>query len=286
METMMPQWLSPVELFHERWECVLVMFAAIVLVPSGLRLLGVPSVNYVRWAAFALCGAYLLDAPGFYTTDLLMVPYLFFTFWLAIREALEGWMAGKRALLDTVRVFGLFYLATGAVWAFCFVAGLSPLGFDPVIVSLTAAHFHLAGFVLTTAVYCLLKTENTFVRRGLAYAALAGMPLVATGITVSKLGGPVWIEGLSGAFFAVFALVVAWQHLQQKGSAAAKNYWRLAALCLMGGAVLASLYALRFQWPLAYINIPNMKLWHGTVNTVGFGWMVLLGWQRFGVEQD
>ncbi|MFZ4634973.1 MAG: DUF1990 family protein [Saprospiraceae bacterium] len=44
----------------------------------------------------------------------------------------------------------------------------------------------------------------------------------------------------------------------------------------------AALYALRFYWPIEQVHIPNMKIWHGTVQALGFGFCSLLGWSRAG----
>jgi hypothetical protein len=267
---------------HSQWECVLVMFAALLLVPKGLRILGLPQGKLYPLVALGLCAAYLLDTPGLGYSDALALPYLLLAAWLTLREATELLTIQGLQLHHWVRVFALGYWATGAFWACCFLAGFQPVGFDPVIVSLTAAHFHVAGFVLAVVVWCLMRHDNSLTNRSLGWAVLAGMPLVAMGITLSKLGFPSWIESFSGVAFACVALMVAFQHIrlfsEVQYPAKARRYWLAGASCLLIGASLAAVYAMRFQFPFEFINIPNMKIWHGTLNTLGFGWLVLRGW--------
>src|SRR5436305_294253 len=83
--------------------------------------------------------------------------------------------------------------AGAGVWAAACVY-LHPIGFDDVVVVLTANHFHYAGFVVPiVAGLCgrLLPGRFSAVT---AVGVLAGVPLVATGITVTKLEGPKPIE--------------------------------------------------------------------------------------------
>ena len=269
------------ELIYTHWEGVLVMFAALFLIPKGLAILGIPQRQWYWIPAAGLCAAYLLFPAPFALLPAL--PYLILAAWLTIREALNLLILKAFTLSGLLRVFTLAYWFTGAFWAFCFLAGIQPLGFDPVIVGLTAAHFHVAGFVLSTIIYAQLLDKPNVFTCILAIAALFGMPLVALGITLTRWGFTPVVEGFSSLLFASMALAVAGRQMASFGQKnlpqTARWYWLLGAVCLLGGALLASLYALRFQWPLAWINIPNLKIWHGTLNAVGFGWLSLSGWQ-------
>lgn len=290
MKTYLPilAWLAllPIagpDFINSQWECLLVMFAALVLVPKGLYLMDIKHGNWHWPIAAGLCAAYLLDTPGLGISDALAIPYFLFPVWLALLKGGELFLAIRIRTTDWLELFALGYWATGAFWAVCFLAGFQPVGFDPVIVSLTAAHFHVAGFVLTVAVWCLLVEEKNSINRVLARGVMAGMPLVALGITLSKLDYPNWIETLASVSFVALALLVAWQHarlsLDKKHDRKAGWYWLAGAVCLLFGGTLAAVYGLRFQFPLAWINIPNMKIWHGTLNAMGFGWLVLRGWE-------
>jgi len=264
------------------WEGALVVFAALTLVPPGLTLLGLTPARWYWLAATLFCAAYLFFPNK--TAALVALPYCLLATWLSIQAVLNLLIFRKFELLEWVRFAALAYWATGAVWAVCFLADLRPLDFDPVIVGLTAAHFHVAGFVLTVAVYCLLKENASLTNRLLGWASLFGMPLVAVGITLTKLGFSPVFEWVSALGFAAFAAIVIWQNLrlffQKKYPRTARNFWLGGSICLVAGVALAVLYALRFSFPMDWVNIPNMKIWHGTLNAVGFGWMVLKGWER------
>jgi len=269
------------EFLLQHWEGALVVFAALALVPTGLQLLGVfPGYGYWFAAAGLAVGYLLYPHPS---AVFFALPYLLLASWLLLQDVLNLLVFRKFTLNKVLRAVATGYWTTGAAWAMCWLAGIRPLGFDAVIVGLTAAHFHVAGFVLTVAVYCLFSYQPDRVNRLLGGAALIGMPLVATGITLTQLGYSPWVEQVSAAFFAVFALGVLVQHLrlavQSPIHAAARLAWAVGAVCLLAGAALASLYALRFSLPIYWVNIPNMKIWHGTLNAVGFGWLTLQGWK-------
>ena len=270
------------EFLITHWEGALVVFAALALVPTGLHLLGLPQGRWY-WAVVAglALGYGLYPAPA---AVFFALPYLLLAVWLLVEAVVNLLIYRDFSWMDVLRVVALGYWATGAGWAICFLAGIGPLGFDAVITGLTAAHFHVAGFVLAVAVRCLFQEKRSAANRSLAWATLAGMPLVAAGITATQLGFSSVLEQVSGGFFAAFAVGVAARQValffgKNEYSAVARWCWLIAAGCLLVGAALASLYAVRFSVPLAWVNIPNMKIWHGTLNAVGFGWLTLRGWR-------
>lgn len=271
--------LCGAEFRQNQWEALLVMFAALELAPRALQLLDLPAQDWYALTPVGLCAAYLY--PQFWY---LAIPYLLYPAWLTIKHASEVFLPGNGKLADFVRVFALGYWATGALFALFYLADFRPFNFDPVIVSLTAAHFHVAGFVLTVVVYQLLKFQTDKVSRSLAWASLFGMPLVAAGITLSKLGYPTFIEQGAALGFAGFTLLIIVQQIRLSGQIkhSISGVWmlRFAVVCLLSGIVLAVCYALRFQLPIEWVSIPNMKIWHGTLNTLGFAWLSLLGYSR------
>lgn len=271
---------------RERWELALVFFAAVFLVPEGLALLKVKLHGAYRTLVLPLLFfALVAHTPTrFQFSDLLALPYLIAAGWITISQLRALLREPNRTPGDWLRVFAPGYWLTGAFWLVFDLLGIQPLDFDPLVVRLTAAHFHLAGFVLTVAIYQLIQLEDNRMHRILAMAAMIGMPVVAAGITITRLGGPGAIEMAAGVFFAATAIVVALEHLRLSYTfdfpAGAKIAWRLCGAFLVAGALLAMAYALRFVFPLALLNIQNMKLWHGTLNTLGFGWFLFRGWQQ------
>jgi len=273
--------ISGPEFLHAHWESALIQFAALALVPPGLQLLGRPFLAWHWLPVAGLCaGFWLFPQP---IAPWLSLPYVLWALWETIRAGLNVLVYRKFSLPEVIRVFALGYWATGAAFAGFFLAGFGPLGFDAVLVGLTAAHFHLAGFVLTVVAYRLYRFQPGRTNRILALATLAGMPLVATGIVLTKLGYSPVTEWASALGFAALALAVAGKQaaiaFDKKNTLTTKYLWLAGSACLFAGAVLAILYALRFHWPLSWINIPNMKIWHGTLNALGFGWLSLTAWK-------
>ena len=109
------------------------------------------------------------------------------------------------------------------------------------------------------------------------------MPIVAAGITLSKLGFDYKIEMVAGLLFVAFVLVMIWEQIRfaltQKGLQ--KTLFLIAAFSLLFTMVLAAFYAIRVVFPHAFFTIPNMKIFHGTVNVFGFGLAAFLGWKYF-----
>src|SRR5581483_2949345 len=80
---------------------------------------------------------------------LLVAPWTLLTFLLAgigmARVLRHGWARPLDRLCGDV---ALAFSAIGGVWVLFDRAGLRPLQLDPAIVTLTAVHFHYAGFLL------------------------------------------------------------------------------------------------------------------------------------------
>lgn len=275
---------SGTEFRQNQWECLLVLFAALELAPRGLQLLGFQRNEWYPLLALGLCAAYFF--PGFWYLSL---PYLVYAVWMTLQDATALIFLKKRSLADWIRLFALGYWATGAAFAGMYLADIRPFDFDPVIVSLTAAHFHVAGFVVAVLIYRLVKENPSPVRKLLGWASLAGMPLVAAGITLTKLGYPAMLEQIAALGFVLLALLLIRQQIQMgfdlKHSKTSRWLWLGGVCCLLVGVCLAGVYALRFQLPIQWVSIPNMKLWHGTLNTLGFAWLSLMAWDKHKIAE-
>jgi hypothetical protein len=260
---------------QEHLECAWITFAAIFLVPMGLGVLGMGKRDWHFLPGVLLALAYILHSNEY--AIWMAVPYALCTLYWLLQSLRYLYADGNLRLFDVLRTFALGYLFTGSIWALLFLGGFRPFDFTLTIVSLTVAHFHVAGFVLTTAIAGLWQKEQHLGHRSLGIAALLGMPSVAAGITLTQLGFPPFVEWFSGFLFAIMAAGTAYGYWRMANQSTGKLviYGRIAALSLVFGAILAALYALRFHFPLSFIHIPNMKLLHGTVNTLGFGWCCL-----------
>lgn len=262
------------------WEACLVLFTVFVLAPPCLRRLQVWEALPYYVAALAITTGYIFpEFPGRLAAFGLYVAVTLYFFLKAFFRQYRN-----RHLENALRLFALGYWVVGAVWAFFWAAGIRPFHFDSNIGALTAAHFHVAGFILTVLIRQLWLTRPNNLHIGLAGGALLGMPLVASGIVATQLGFPPILETSAAAFFAILVILTAWAQIKTGktlGVFPAVYWWWAAAICLAFGIGLALLYAARFWYPISWINIPNMKAWHGTLNSVGFAFFSIIGWERW-----
>ncbi len=256
------------------------VFAALMLVPMGLKILG-QQVGWWYWpvvAGFAV--SYILGPSPL--AAVLAVPYLLMATVIMLLRVAKLFVSRQYSLTSLVAVVVLLYWVTGAVWAVFYMGDVHPFDFDATIVGLTAAHFHVAGFVIGVVALQIGTFHPNRFSRALLWAVLLGMPLVAAGIVLTKCGYNPAFEWITGTLFAGLGMVVAgWQintFTQKQYPLPARRYWAVGGACLFIGACMAFLYALRFYAPLSWITIPNMKIWHGTLNGIGFGWLSLRGW--------
>ena len=290
--------LASSDFISARWEIILIVFAALNLVPPGLSLLLSENDRpdtWWQWGAILLfCAAWLFENPIFSTVS--MLPYVSWAVYLSFKEWGKLWYSldsSTQTALQRrsawVRLAALSWWATGAVFALFVVTGYQPFGFDPMLIALTAAHFHVAGFVLTIIVYALDRSVDNRLTNGLAWGTVVGMPLVATGIVFTKLGWGPTLEWCAALGFAAMAICVALLQLKMAIGAGfvwpVRFLWILAGVSLLGGALLATAYALRFHFHMPWVSIPHMKIWHGTLNTLGFAFLSLWGWQLAGSSE-
>ena len=284
-------WLRPAPL-AEAWGQMLLLFSPLVLAPLVFRLAG-PSGRAGQLAEVLQLPAALLLALAFLWTPgvgaaLWSLPWTL----VAALACLEGLARiARRGLLPLGELCldaGLVFLLVGALWASASLARLRPLGFTDDVGLLTGNHFHFAGFVVPVVAGLCARALPGRVSTMTALGVLAGVPLVATGITVTQLKGPTWIEAVAALVMAASGAGVAWLHLRlaaRPGPAPARCLWATAGACLVLGMLLAALYGARFwtgsdNWPdFPYLTIPWMRLLHGTLNALGFGLAATLGWR-------
>jgi peptidoglycan biosynthesis protein MviN/MurJ (putative lipid II flippase) len=105
---------------------------------------------------------------------------------------------------------------------------------------------------------------------------LAGMPLVATGITLSQFGVH-WCETVAAC---VFSATCVWFALEQArfGLAARRPLLIVASASLIAAMTLATLYALRHYWAIEWISIDFMIRAHGPIQVFGFALPGVVAW--------
>lgn len=282
--------------FQTAWAWLLLLLAALVLVPLGLGLVGHAQANgwqrllekvvaAVQLPAGLLLGAAFLLPEG-YLAAALSVPWLATTGLIALLGLLHLWRHRRGPLHEFTIGAALAYLAVGGFWAFLNRAGIRPLGFESIIVLLTAIHFHYAGFALPLLAGLALREGGGRLGRIAAVGVVAAVPSVAVGITATQRGLGPGVETLSAWLMAGAGALTAWLYLRlalRPGRpVAVRVLWLVAAGSLAFGMGLAALYGSRFVLPLAWLDIPWMRALHGSANALGVGLAGLLSWTLAG----
>lgn len=188
----------------------------------------------------------------------------------------EQWRSQSRAPL---LLAAFLFLVIGAAWSVADRLGYRPLGFNPLIVLLTAVHFHYAGFALSLLAHLQTQGNN---RRILEAGIWVGVPAVAIGITVTQLNGPVWVEALAVSMLVVTAYLLAFiqlrSALQKRRPLSVRILWGMGSIALLIGMSLALAYGWRFQLRWEWLTMPFMYATHGVLNSLGFALLSLVGW--------
>ncbi|MBB5036203.1 YndJ family transporter [Prosthecobacter dejongeii] len=181
--------------------------------------------------------------------------------------------------LDGARLFP----AIGAAWLVANRANWMPWGFDALIVLLTAAHFHHAGYTLPLMAGLCGQALPGHASRLCCGLILAGVPLVAIGITCTHFKVLPWIEPVAVSVLVAGALGVALLQMRmafKKGqSAGVCTLFFISGLSLLVAMLLALTFGLRSLFPAWALPMPTMWAIHGTLNTFGFGLCGLLAWR-------
>jgi hypothetical protein len=246
----------------------LVVFLAgpLVLVPLTLSLLP----EQPRWVWRGIAGLQLPAALLLLTLSApLSIAWLLVTALIALAGFLH--MARHRAMADLGIAAGLIYLVVGGGWSVLARYGARPLDFSDAIVQATATHFHYAGFILPVLAGLAARRLGGRWSALTVAAVVAGVPLVALGITLSALGVR-WVEWCAAWFMAAAGLLMA---LQQFRLARLVGGWRGGLFLLSGaslavGMALAALYALGNCLGADWLDIPLMIRTHGVINAAGF----------------
>ncbi len=280
--------------FETGWAVALLLLAPLVLVPLGLRLVEPPD-GRAAWAfraavvlqapaALALVGAFALPAGP--AAGALAVPWLAVTGLAAVAGLARLWRRRRRrddgGIEDVALDLGLVYLAVGGAWTVLSRLGARPLGFEDVIVLLTAIHFHHAGFVLPLLTARAGRALGGALPRVAAAGVVGGVPLLAAGITARQVGLSPAVEVAAASLLSLAGLLTAFLHLRLAARPgrppAVRALFAIAGLALALALVLAALYGARAYGGPPGLDIPWMRALHGTANALGFGLGGLLGW--------
>jgi hypothetical protein len=160
----------------------------------------------------------------------------------------------------------LGFLAVGAGFALVDRLGIET-GFSPVIVLLTATHFHFAGFGLLGIASLLARSRSSL--QAAVAGLIVGIPITAAGFVLHS--DPI---GAVGALFVGLAGIGVGLALVVGGRPEA-TAWpsRLAGVALLVGMPMGIAWSLSLLLHLSFLDIDTMIRTHGALN----GTAILLG---------
>ena len=238
----------------------------------------------------ALCGfVSLLLAPGAFAGVVAGI-WLLFSLLLALLGLLFLFQTRARSLPESCLAGALVYLPIGALWLLMSRLNLRPLGFDSLIVLLTAVHFHfitLTALTITGLSGQALKAERRAFPHRLYRVLAPGMlitPLiVAGGITLTQVTGVRLLEGVGACLLACCLIGIALLNVCFIVPGTRPALARILLLVSSNGVVLtmllATAYALGETTGAWTITIAQMIALHGWINGLVFGLCGLLGWR-------
>ncbi len=266
------------------WTEIILIVAMAVIVPLGMALVDrdrpgddqrtphLDQLGRLHPIAAAIAAVSFAFDPGA-VAGVLTIPWLAFTF--AVAAVGIGRVLGRPTIAtNAIGVdAGLAFLAVGGAWLTLSRLGLRPMGFDDVIVRLTAVHFHYAGFALP--IVASLVAPDDHGRPGLLPGAtIVAVPLTATGIIVG--GTTEWITATTMAAVGM-AVAVRLVVVGRRQTGPARGLLITAGLALTTGMCLAIAFAWFVFFRIDGLTIDRMARTHGSLNAFGFGLLALIG---------
>lgn len=270
---------------NQGWVLFMILVSAGVLFPFSRPLQGLrsmPLLEVHQWNMTVLMFLGFIRPPGreaavFAGCWFFWCCFMAWGSWQNLRKS-NSFQLGNLC----VAVSGIFP-TIGAAWLVAHRAGWTPLDFDPLIVLLTAAHFHHAGFTLPLMAGLNAKARPGRLIQWSCVAILVGVPLVAAGITCTHFGALPFVEPFGVAILVLGALGVAVSQIQRGLERDCRGITRVgfwvSGVSLFAAMLLALSFGLRFVFPQFALTMPQMWAIHGTLNAFGFGLCGILAWR-------
>ena len=261
----------------------LLMFGPLVAIPLGLfGDQGVRSSWRDAAAALQLPAALALlvsvSQPAGWSATLLALPWLVITVLLTAHGLARLLPRDRHPPAELCIDAAYLFVLVGGVWAILDRMGAQPLGYTPLMVQLTAVHFHFAGFALPLLAGLLGRARPGGTPALVAAGVLAGIPLVAGGIVFSQLTGDGTGEWIASWTLALASGAVAVLQLQEarKRTDLARVLLALSGASLLVGMFMAAAYGFARAKGLPWPTIAHMIPLHGLVNALGFAGLGLV----------
>lgn len=272
------------------------VFAVSVLAPLEFYLIDLPDRNGQRslfyrmailWqpAGSSLVFLSLLSETGI-AALFLCIPWFLITGCLFLHGLARFLTRGLQPFSELAIHAGMLFLPVGSFWFLAYRLDYPLLGFDTTFVSLTAVHFHYAGFAaLLIAGLTGRKTEEIYTvsYRTAVLLLITGIPLTAAGIYISPV-----IEWAASGMIAAGLFLLSYVNLRY-----IKRMFRTmneADNRTRGGFVLLSVSSLSVFYSMFFavryatgeffnnqtLTIPEMVTIHGWINAFVFCFCGLL----------
>lgn len=168
------------------------------------------------------------------------------------------------------------YIALGGLWFWLYTADIQVMTFSPLIVLLTAIHFHYSAFFIPLFYGFLGRqlTKETTLYKAAGWVILLSPVMIAVGISFSRL-------------FDTFSVILYVISLYMYGILCVKTRFRstlakrlvvFSSFVLMGTIVLSLLYSTGMLMRVTYISIDQMIWFHGSINAFFVILPGLIGW--------
>lgn len=267
---------------------VMALLGPLVIAPVGLALtrpeLGAPYATVHRLAELAQPPAALaavlsvLTPRGVGAAGLLAAVWLAVTVVAAVGPTVAWLRSPTVAPVPLSRAAAHAFLVVGAAWLVLDRAGWTVLGIAPTIVTLTAVHFHTAGFATSVIVHRTARwTGATAPRltRATVWATVGGPLLIAVGFSALRpllLAGAVVLT--AGLYLLSWTLI---RHVRPD-ERLARGLLVLAAVAIVIPMLLAVGWAAGEVLGTPALSVPDMARTHGLVNAFGFALPALFAW--------
>ncbi len=271
------------------WIVSLLMLSPLVLMRVGEAIVLGEGISKQRLlphvGAIVLLAASLLR-PASTMAAVMATPWMVLRICLAAEVMLKWRLLPVKTPGQICTDFASIFPVVGAAWLVMHRANWTPWNFDPLIVLLTAAHFHHAGFTLPLMAGLNAKAAPGCWTRFSCVAILIGVPLVAAGITCTHFGVLRFVEPFGVTVLVLGAVGVAVSQirlgLEKKCGVLARLGFVVSGVSLLAAMLLALGFGLRYVFPNLALTMPQMWAIHGTLNAFGFGLCGILAWRGRG----
>lgn len=200
-----------------------------------------------------------------------------YTVFIALYAILCLWETKIHRIEETSVLFGLIYLAGGGFWFFAYAAHLQIMQFAPLIILLTAVHFHYSAFLIPIFNGLLGRTirKHRKLYNWITWVILLSPLLIALGITYSKTLDVIAVSIYMAAIYLHAFLVFTAAFRTKTGT----FLIRLSSAVLMITIAFSMIYSFGVFRQEVTLTINQMIWIHGFVNAFGVILPALIGWR-------